>query len=314
MTPLIPRRLLGAVLLGIVWSAAASAQSYPTRPITFVVPFAPGGLSDVPARVLGAVMQEKIGASIVVENKTGASGVIGATHVWRAEPDGYTLLDQCARRRAEPALHPGALQRGDRFRADRQDHRRPAAGAHHRRQAAVQVARRPDRRRQGATRTRSASAPRARQLAGDRADPAQRARRHQDHRRALSRLRPGRRLGGDRRHPGHLHVLFQRQAAGGRRQGARARGLEPAADRDLARGPHHGRARLPGFRPPRLRRPGRARQDAGVDRRLPQQASQRRHQFRGVSPAHGGARHDHPDRQHAREIRRVHARADCAPG
>src|SRR5262249_46628557 len=51
-----------------------------------------GGLSDVPARVLAAIMQEKMDASIVVENKTGASGVVGATSVWRAEPDGYTLL------------------------------------------------------------------------------------------------------------------------------------------------------------------------------------------------------------------------------
>jgi len=74
-----------------LWSAAP-AQNYPNRPITFVVPFAPGGLSDVPARVLAAIMQEKMGASIVVENKTGASGVLGATSVWRAEPDGYTLL------------------------------------------------------------------------------------------------------------------------------------------------------------------------------------------------------------------------------
>jgi tripartite-type tricarboxylate transporter receptor subunit TctC len=72
--------------------ATAQAQNYPNRPITLVVPFAPGGLSDVPARVLAAIMQEKIGASVVVENKTGASGVVGATHVWRAEPDGYTLL------------------------------------------------------------------------------------------------------------------------------------------------------------------------------------------------------------------------------
>src|SRR4029450_5065611 len=70
----------------------AQPQNYPNRPITFVVLFAPGGLSDVPARVLAAIMQEKIGASIVVENKTGASGVVGATSVWRAEPDGYTLL------------------------------------------------------------------------------------------------------------------------------------------------------------------------------------------------------------------------------
>ncbi|MBI3434813.1 MAG: tripartite tricarboxylate transporter substrate binding protein [Proteobacteria bacterium] len=57
-----------------------------------MVPFAPGGLTDVPARVLAAIMQEKTGATFVVENKTGASGVVGATQVWRAEPDGYTLL------------------------------------------------------------------------------------------------------------------------------------------------------------------------------------------------------------------------------
>ena len=73
-------------------SPSARTQTYPSRPVTFVVPFAPGGLSDVPARVLAAEMQDRIGQSIVVENKSGASGVTGATSVWRAEPDGYTLL------------------------------------------------------------------------------------------------------------------------------------------------------------------------------------------------------------------------------
>ena len=83
---------MAAALIAALSAAPVAAQSYPNRPISFVVPFAPGGLTDVPARVLAAVMQEKIGASIVVENKTGASGVVGATHVWRAAPDGYTLL------------------------------------------------------------------------------------------------------------------------------------------------------------------------------------------------------------------------------
>ena len=73
-------------------AAPAWAQTYPSRPITFVVPFAPGGLSDVPGRVLAAEMQERIGQSIVVENKPGASGVTGASYVWRTEPDGDTLL------------------------------------------------------------------------------------------------------------------------------------------------------------------------------------------------------------------------------
>jgi len=84
--------VLGPIFIALAHSAAAEAQTYPTRPITLVVPFAPGGLSDVPARIFGAITQERTRATFVVENKTGASGVVGATHVLRAEPDGYTLL------------------------------------------------------------------------------------------------------------------------------------------------------------------------------------------------------------------------------
>ena len=90
--PRLSTTLCGSLLAGMLLSAPAPAQNYPNRAITFVVPFAPGGLTDIPARVLAAVMQERIGASIVVENKTGGSGVVGASHVWRSEPDGYTLL------------------------------------------------------------------------------------------------------------------------------------------------------------------------------------------------------------------------------
>ena len=85
-------RLLAWVLLSVMVAAPAGAQNYPTRPVTFVVPFAAGGLSDVPGRVLAAEMQTRIGQSIVVENRPGASGVTGASSVLRAEPDGYTLL------------------------------------------------------------------------------------------------------------------------------------------------------------------------------------------------------------------------------
>ena len=85
-------RLLAWALLGALIAAPANAQNYPTRPVTFVVPFAAGGLSDVPGRVLAAEMQTRIGQSIVVENRPGASGVTGASSVLRAEPDGYTLL------------------------------------------------------------------------------------------------------------------------------------------------------------------------------------------------------------------------------
>lgn len=81
-----------AAASSISFSEAAFAQDYPNRPITFVVPFAPGGLSDVPGRILAAELQTRIGHAVVVENKPGASGITGAASVWRAAPDGYTLL------------------------------------------------------------------------------------------------------------------------------------------------------------------------------------------------------------------------------
>jgi tripartite-type tricarboxylate transporter receptor subunit TctC len=72
--------------------ASASAQNYPNRPITMIVPFAAGGLTDVPARVLAGMMQERIGQTIVVENKPGGSGTLGGALAVRAAPDGYTLF------------------------------------------------------------------------------------------------------------------------------------------------------------------------------------------------------------------------------
>src|SRR5215510_4145300 len=84
--------LLGTLLVSAIWPAAAQPQNYPTRTITFVVPFAPGGLTDVPVRVMAAMLQERIGQNIVIENKPGGSGVVGGTYAVRAAPDGYTLF------------------------------------------------------------------------------------------------------------------------------------------------------------------------------------------------------------------------------
>jgi tripartite-type tricarboxylate transporter receptor subunit TctC len=81
-----------SLLVGVGLNSDVRAQNYPNRPITFVVPFAAGGLSDVPGRIVAAEMQPRIGQSIVVENRPGASGVTGAQSVLRSEPDGYTLL------------------------------------------------------------------------------------------------------------------------------------------------------------------------------------------------------------------------------
>ncbi len=86
-----PRSILvGLLFAGTV--SVAQAQNYPNRAISLVVPFAAGGLTDVPARVFAAMFQEKVGQNVVVDNKTGGSGTIGATFVSRAAPDGYTLL------------------------------------------------------------------------------------------------------------------------------------------------------------------------------------------------------------------------------
>jgi tripartite-type tricarboxylate transporter receptor subunit TctC len=71
---------------------AAFAQSYPSRPITLIVPFAAGGAFDTVARILGARMGELLGQAVIVENPSGGGGIVGTRRVITSEPDGYTLL------------------------------------------------------------------------------------------------------------------------------------------------------------------------------------------------------------------------------
>ena len=74
------------------WPGALLAQTYPERPIHLIVPSAPGGPTDVPARLLSQFLPDKLGQPAVVENRAGAGGAIGARFVAGATPDGYTLL------------------------------------------------------------------------------------------------------------------------------------------------------------------------------------------------------------------------------
>jgi tripartite-type tricarboxylate transporter receptor subunit TctC len=87
----LPVRIFTAMLLAI-WTAGASAQAFPSKPIRIVVPFSAGGPSDLTARAMVPRLTELLGQSIIVDNRAGATGIIGAEMVAKAPSDGYTLL------------------------------------------------------------------------------------------------------------------------------------------------------------------------------------------------------------------------------
>ncbi|MBN9461549.1 MAG: tripartite tricarboxylate transporter substrate binding protein [Burkholderiales bacterium] len=86
------KRLMVALALAVLAIGGAQAQEWPNRTIRIIAPFAPGGSVDIVARILAQKMTESFGQSVVVENRSGASGMIGAESVAKAAPDGYTLL------------------------------------------------------------------------------------------------------------------------------------------------------------------------------------------------------------------------------
>jgi tripartite-type tricarboxylate transporter receptor subunit TctC len=99
--------LLAAALATL--SVSAFAQSYPTKPIRWVVPYTPGGYTDNVTRIVTAKVQTILGQPIIIENKPGANSIIGADFVAKAAPDGYTILTVITAHAANATLYEGKL-------------------------------------------------------------------------------------------------------------------------------------------------------------------------------------------------------------
>lgn len=102
-----PRRLLlSAAALAALPGFSAQAQSWPARPVRVVLPYPPGGPTDVLVRIVAARLSDALGQTFAVDNKAGASGMIGSAEVAKAAPDGYTLLGNASIHVINPSLYP----------------------------------------------------------------------------------------------------------------------------------------------------------------------------------------------------------------
>src|SRR5687768_10409154 len=86
-------------------AAAATAGAYPQKPIRFLIPFPPGGGTDILARALSDKLEKALGAPLIIDNRGGAGGTVGCAIAARAEPDGYTLLYTSASYTFAPGLY-----------------------------------------------------------------------------------------------------------------------------------------------------------------------------------------------------------------
>jgi tripartite-type tricarboxylate transporter receptor subunit TctC len=101
------KKLLAVIALAASFAASAHAQTYPSRPITMVVPLSVGGSTDIVARIVAQGMGQALGQTIIVENTTGAGGTIGERRISRATPDGYTIgIGQWGTNVANGAIYP----------------------------------------------------------------------------------------------------------------------------------------------------------------------------------------------------------------
>ena len=88
----IDRRAVLTLAAGALAATSAKADQYPSRPIRIIVPFGPGGSGDITARMIGKVIEDKTKQAVIIDNRSGANGIIGTMAVKTAEPDGYTVL------------------------------------------------------------------------------------------------------------------------------------------------------------------------------------------------------------------------------
>jgi tripartite-type tricarboxylate transporter receptor subunit TctC len=98
--------VLATLLLACLPLALAAQSAYPNKPIRMIVPFPPGGPTDVLGRIVAQKLSESLGQQVVIENRPGASGMIGAEMVAKAPPDGYTLLTNASLHVINPSLYP----------------------------------------------------------------------------------------------------------------------------------------------------------------------------------------------------------------
>ncbi|MES2509830.1 MAG: tripartite tricarboxylate transporter substrate binding protein [Pseudomonadota bacterium] len=95
----------GALMVGTAWAQAPAGQDYPNKIIKIVVPFTAGSATDIMARIVGEKLSTSMGQAVVVENRPGAGGTLGAAQVAKADPDGYTLLVVSTGHVVNPALY-----------------------------------------------------------------------------------------------------------------------------------------------------------------------------------------------------------------
>ena len=100
---------LAAMAAALAWTVGSAAQTYPTKPIKWIVPYTPGGITDNVTRVVTQRVQEQTGWNIVVENKPGANSILGADLAAKAAPDGYTFLTVIAAHAANATLYAGKI-------------------------------------------------------------------------------------------------------------------------------------------------------------------------------------------------------------